>query len=121
MIGSKLERLLGWPVESFSSAYRENRERAILMALETSAIGSAIQRAVDREEKRLSAGDLLALLTHQATAIELKHPGWPRSSRALMNAIRRLNPALRLAGIEVEELGRGGSGGTYQLALRRVR
>ena len=121
VIGSKLERLRGWPVESFSSAYRENRERAILMALETSAIGSAIQRAVDREEKRLSAGDLLALLTHQATAIELKHPGWPRSARALMNAIRRLNPALRLAGIEVEEMGRGGSGGTYQLALRRVR
>lgn len=121
VIGAKLERWLGWPVDSFADAYRANRERAIVMALETSAIGAVLQRVLDQDEKRMSAGDLLAVLDRTASTLELKHPGWPRSARVLMNAIRRLNPALRLVGIDVQELGRGGIGGTYQLALRRVR
>jgi hypothetical protein len=121
VIGSKLEQWLGWAVGSFSTAYRENRERAILMALESSAIGAVIQRIVERDQKRMSAGDLLSVLNHNATTLELKHPGWPRSPKALMNAIRRLNPALRLAGIDVQELGRGGSSGAYQLVLSRAR
>lgn len=121
VIGAKLEQWFGWPVDSFAEAYRANRERAIVMALETSAIGAVLQRVLDQDEKRMSAGDLLAVLDRTARTFELKHPGWPRSARGLMNAIRRLNPALRLVGIDVQELGRGGVGGTYQLALRRVR
>jgi ABC-type dipeptide/oligopeptide/nickel transport system ATPase component len=121
VIGAKLEQWLGWPPDAFAEAYRANRERAIVMALETSAIGAVLQRVVDQGEKRMSAGDLRAVLDQAAKSQELKHPGWPRSPRALMNSIRRLSPALRLVGIDVQELGRGGSAGTYQLALRRVR
>jgi hypothetical protein len=121
VIGSKLEQWCGWPAGSFSAAYRENRERAILMALESSAIGVVLQRVVELHPKRMSVGDLLAVLDSKSTVLERRHPGWPRSPKALMNAIRRLNPALRLAGIEVEVLGRGGTDGAYQLALRRVK
>lgn len=33
---------------------------------------------------------------------DFKHPSWPKNSHALGNAIRRLAPALRSAGLDVQ-------------------
>jgi hypothetical protein len=120
VIGHKVEHILGWKPGSFADAYRQNRDQASLLALEASAVGPVLMRLLDHTSLVVTAGDLLQRLYAHAQEHERRHPGWPRSPRGLGNALRRLSPALRVAGVEVKELGRSGEQGGYRYGLRKL-
>lgn len=97
-LGEAMTTARGWP--SFAGTYAEHRERAIVAALEASPVAVAVQHYIDRHPSGWS-GTVQGLLTvlagfrHDAEA-------WPKSARGLADALRRLAPGLRVAGVAVE-------------------
>jgi hypothetical protein len=100
------EAKLGWPSGTFLSAYKRNNRDADLVALEASPIAGAILRFMD-QGKRDWKGTPSALLKEPTDLNEhvgmrdVKHPAWPKTPHGLGNAVRRLAPSLRSAGLNV--------------------
>lgn len=84
-----------WPAGAFLQAYRGNRQRSAEAVLDGDVIAAAV-RQLGRFEG--SAGELLERLGH---AVPMKPRAWPQSPRVLSNMLRRLQPALRRAGVSV--------------------
>jgi len=93
------ESKLGWMPGQFLRAYRNNRRRANELVLET-PLAEAV-RKVDLPWEG-TAAELLKLLSAAVDDGVRKQRGWPPSGRTLSNALRRLVPNLRQAGILVE-------------------
>lgn len=119
VLGAKIESALEWPANTFTDTYNRCREAATVCAFEASSIGPVLLRLVEGP-LTVSAAELLDRLTRAASELERRHPRWPRSPRGMTNEVRRLQPALRLHGIQVDELGRGGSRGAYRYHFRRT-
>ena len=92
------EPALPWDSGAFIRAYTENQEAANEMTLEASPVAAAI-RSLDSFEG--TATELLAklddLINDKISALKT----WPKSGRALANALRRLAPSLAAVGQEV--------------------
>jgi hypothetical protein len=107
--GEAVGRALGWKSESFLAAYNANRKNAIEAVLEDSPVTGAVLRFLETTPSWTgTAGDLLGALGQIVGEKTTESKRWPHSPRALSGAIRRLGPALRSTGIEVE-FGRDGS------------
>jgi hypothetical protein len=94
------EPALPWPTGAFLADYEGNRETANELALEASAVGPAVI-ALMAEQRRWqgSAGQLLAALEKDWRTPHRQD--WPRTPKGLANSLRRLAPALRRMGIDI--------------------
>lgn len=97
------EPALGLPPGAFMEAYTDNRHSATASTIEGSPVGAAIVGLMHARDGHPWVGTAQELLTE----IETRHSdsksrersSWPRTSRALASAVRRLAPDLRRMGI----------------------
>jgi len=118
LLGAKVAVALGHNPSAFCDAYRLNRDDASVTTLETNPIGPVLRRLVRRGPFAGQMAGLLHELRQAATAVELRHPEWPRSPRALGDCLRRLNPDLARVGIIVTYSGRRRDG--YWLGIEET-
>jgi hypothetical protein len=91
----------GYTPEAFREAYNNNRNEAAEAGIEASPVGQALLRLIkEKGEWEGTATDLLqALKTH----VENPERMLPKNPRSLASQVRRLAPALRVVGVDVEE------------------
>lgn len=94
---------LGFSEAQFMEAYSQNQAQAVETGLESSAVGEAIRTLMENRcgPWEGSAAELLKELSALARD-ETTSRAWPRSPKGIVNALRRLAPALRHVGITWE-------------------
>lgn len=93
---------LGFTSADFMAAYRDNIEVGQSAGIEGSPVGRAVLNFMgNRIDWNGTAADLHAALGQCVDESTLRSHAWPRSPRGLSGTVRRLAPALRLAGISV--------------------
>lgn len=99
--GAAAASALGWTVEEFIRAYHENRNVGHVGAVEGSVVAQAIAQFVSKEGTwEGTATELLAELETDRAGKDRRAKGWPKSPRALADALRRAAPNLLALGIE---------------------
>ena len=94
---------LGFTPEEFITAYRANSESGMAAGIDSSPLGRVLIVFIrDRGTWEGTAAELLQLLAAIADEPTVRSPAWPRSPRGLAGVLRRLAPALRLQGVDVE-------------------
>ncbi len=94
---------------SFDVAYRESRESSHRLAIEDSILADPLRqllRAADAEQELVwhgTATQLLEALAARTSDETRRRREWPRSAKALANALRRIAPALRAVGLAVDQ------------------
>jgi hypothetical protein len=97
------EPALGCESGSFMRAYATNRASAHELALESTAIGQAIQLFAERHgEWTGRSTELLTALNEVADEPTRKQKGWPTQPHILSGILRRIAPNLRTVGVLVE-------------------
>ncbi len=99
------EPALPWSAGAFLRAYAGNRDSAHKTALEASPVGEAMGLLMEGRDRwsGTATGLLDELNDIMGGADKMRsRQGWPRASNALSNAIARLAPNLRAAGIDVD-------------------
>lgn len=90
---------LGFSSDEFIEAYRCNQAEAIEIGLDSSPVGHAVRAFMaDRDKWTGTSDDLLRRLASLSDD-SMHSKAWPRSPKGLVNALRRLAPALRHVGI----------------------
>ena len=107
---------MGWKRETFIDAYAANRHEGHALALEISPISTPLIKLVSGGVWEGTSGQLLARLAEIAGAEVTSGRDWPKSPRALTEALKRLAPSLRAMGIDWERPAR--TGGARLHALR---
>ena len=107
------EPALGWSPGTFLDAYAANRDAANDLTLDASLVSQAV-RDFTRDQTGTWTGtatELLKALVEQVDEATTRQKGWPANGRALSNALRRLAPNLRAAGVaitfDIREAGTG--------------
>jgi hypothetical protein len=114
------EPALGLPPGAFLKAYEQNRQAAHHLILEDHPLAAAILGFMsDRESDEFTATHLLVALEEYTPRWERRDGSWPRSARALSSALRRLAPALRAVGIDVDFVRSYGGSRQRTITLRR--
>jgi hypothetical protein len=102
--GEAVGRGLGWPAETFLSAYSENRREATVTALEESVLARILLDSAawgDMGNWTLSATEMLDELAKYVPPNVRASGRWPKSPRTFSNELRRIAPQLRTRGISV--------------------
>ncbi len=109
------ESALGWKPQTFLHAYMQNREDANEVPLEASLVAAPFRGLVATfgNNAEHTASQLLAMLNARIGEALQKTKGWPKTGKGLSNALRRIAPNLRVAGIDLtfsqkRESGTGG-------------
>lgn len=90
---------LGFTEAEFLDAYRANLASAVETGLESSSVGHALRALMShRDAWKGSSKELLRTLT-EIDEVSARMAAWPRSPKGMVNALRRLAPALRHVGI----------------------
>jgi len=98
------EQALGWEEGGFLKAYNDNRGDANRQALEASPVAAAVWLFMkDRDEWQGTATELYHKLGSAATDAMKRSKAWPAAPNSLGGEMKRLAPALRGVGIEVED------------------
>lgn len=92
----------GWKPGQFLQAYKENREVACALSMESSPVAAAIQQVVQRGPWIGTATELLSILDSERGEKRDDQRAWPRTARGLSGILRRLAPPLRTVGILVQ-------------------
>jgi hypothetical protein len=96
---------LGEEGPGFLSAYKANKDNAVRDSLEGDPVFISLMAFLDLKQGEWSgtATELMALL-NTMTGYSYRRPpaGWPRAANALSGIIRRMAPALRKVGVDVE-------------------
>lgn len=97
------EPALPWPSGTFLNAYAANREAANDLTLDASLVSQALRDFARDLNGTWSgtASELLKMLTEQVDDATTRQKGWPANGRSLSNALRRLAPNLRAAGVAI--------------------
>lgn len=101
----------GWPAEDVLGALERNRVAAVQAVIDGDPVASAVASLVQqRAEQRPpqgpwegTASDLLVALAGHILEDRRRERDWPKDPTRLSQALRRCAPALRRAGIEVEQ------------------
>lgn len=96
------ESALGWKPGTFLSVYTQNRESANDLALDSSLVAMSVKGLIEKGPWEGDAKTLLDTLTESIPEKDAKAKTWPKNALALANALRRLAPNLRAAGISIE-------------------
>lgn len=100
--GAALAPAVGWSAEDFLDAYADNRAAGHAAAVEDSVVAQALVAWFgDGGPWEGTASQLLKSLTTHVGEVPARARSWPKSARALANALRRLVPNLRALGTEV--------------------
>jgi hypothetical protein len=95
------EPALGLERGAFAAAYRSNRSGAVALTLESSLVAAPVSTlAVTGFEG--TATELLKELADLVSEETRKQRGWPKQPHQLSGRLRRLAPALRRVGVQVE-------------------
>jgi len=94
---------LSWKRGTFMAAYMQNLNEGSMASLEASPVGVAICRLLEEEAQWSGEpAELLETLDKLVIEEQRRAPNWPKNPRALSGALRRLAPAFRRAGIQLE-------------------
>lgn len=102
---------LGFTADQFVEAYRSNQSQGASAGLEASAVAQAVEDFLESHAGHWlgSSVDLLRQLGYTVGEYERRLQAWPKSAKGLINALRRIAPALRGRGIELRHFrGRDG-------------
>jgi len=102
--------------EDFLKAYEANRQRSQEIALDGSPIADRVLALAEKDWAG-TATDLLEDFEGSLPLIITRAPGFPRSGRAVRNALDRLRPSLEAAGVEI---GFGRTNARRVITLRSV-
>jgi hypothetical protein len=99
ILGTALERVMGWPNNTFLREYYDNIQNSMTSAMEHSPVVIAlINFFEDHKLFNGSYGELYKILTAQ---YKPNMTGWPKSPKGLAAQIKRQSPALSAIGIEI--------------------
>jgi hypothetical protein len=94
---------LGFTVDEFLNAYAENQSAGIGGAIDSSPAGRAVVELVrHRNGFEGTAAELLADISSYADDAARRSKSWPQTPHGMAGVIRRLAPALRVAGVSVD-------------------
>jgi DNA polymerase-1 len=97
-------RALGWKKNEFLDAYNANRSEANEHVLDDSLVACVLFKLVDQWNGQPWEGtskELRELLDDAAGEKTCKEKLWPKTPKGVSNALRRLKPNLRRAGVDV--------------------
>lgn len=114
------ESALDWENGTYLNVYGSARAKAVEQALDDSPLTEPI-RALARESWQGSASELLIVLNTRSDDLIVRGRAWPRSTRGLSSALKRLAPDLRRVGIEVEWSRTAGTGSRRVISIREDR
>jgi hypothetical protein len=106
VLGEALSRVMGGTEGAFLDRHAAMRRESILTTIDGSPVGAALLAFLERNPAGFE-GSLSELLV-QLETFRQTHDFWPRSSKGLGDALRRLSPALRLIGFECKSLPKTG-------------
>ncbi|MBW1966539.1 MAG: toprim domain-containing protein [Deltaproteobacteria bacterium] len=99
----RAEKALPWKAGAFRSAYKENTQNIIEMAVDADLVSSAIQEFMTgRESWEGTASELLGELCEIVPEKNQRQKAWPQAPNVLSNKLKRASNFLRQVGIEVE-------------------
>jgi hypothetical protein len=111
------EKALGLTLGEFRATFDESREQSRQVVLESSPIGEAIIRLVNKELYwNGTASDLLTALERHSEESTVKSRYWPKASNRLRAQLNRLIPDLPSFGVLVSETN---THGTKRLTLEK--
>jgi hypothetical protein len=97
------ETAFGWPQGTFLSAYYRNLDESALASLDANPVGVAVRQLLDRQSQWVGdASQLLKALSDLAPDELKQRKAWPKLPRVLSACLRRLAPAFRRAGFNLE-------------------
>jgi hypothetical protein len=103
--GEAVGRGLGWPPDTFLTAYLENRQQATLSTLEDSILANMLLKQVEMNwgllEWSMPASEMLAKLTLSLDRRVTRSASWPKTPAVFANELRRLAPTLAENGLFV--------------------
>jgi len=115
------EAALGIPTGEFLRVYRANRASATEIVSGGSPLPDAIRSLLEQRPERAFAGTATELLTALDTVVDdemRRARAWPKAANALSGQLKRLAPALRAEGVEIDETQTPGSGSRKRWTLR---
>jgi len=118
LIGAKVAVAMELPASSFLDAYVANRGSASLVALEASAVGSALRRRLTKGTLHCTMAELLEELRRESTPAERRNASWPDNPRSLSSELDRLSPNLRRVGVHIGPKTHTRTGNMVQITLR---
>lgn len=115
-VGEAVFRALGKPDGEFLSAYHAKRQQGVLQTIDASPVASALRAWLDENPGGYSGSmkGLDGLLARHRPVAE----AWPKSAKALGDALRRITPAMRMLGIGIRNIGRHRDG--YHLEIKPI-
>ncbi|MSU62301.1 MAG: hypothetical protein EXS31_07880 [Pedosphaera sp.] len=97
------ETAFGFSEGTFLAAYRSSINRGALSSVEGDVVGGAIVDFLkDKDAWAGQPKELWDELQQQAKEVLVRGKGWPKTPKALSEALKRLAPAFRRVGYEVE-------------------
>ncbi|MFQ5716123.1 MAG: hypothetical protein ACE5GQ_03375 [Nitrospinales bacterium] len=97
------EPALGWKPGMFMEVYGDNISAAVEIGLENDVVGETIlSLAKDSGEWGGTCTELLDTLAEKVPEKITRTKSWPKTPAAFSNKLRRLAPALRHVGVEIE-------------------
>lgn len=122
---SAAETAFGWPVGSCLDAFNKNQLKTNEIILNSSPVYPFIRKILGSADVKSegqwegTAEKLLdAVNIHRETASFVDNQFFPRTPRALSDSLRRIAPALRRDGIDIEFIKTSGSGSKRLIRLR---
>jgi hypothetical protein len=104
-MGEAVARGLGWPADTFLSAYEDSRRGTTLNALEESVLARVLLDSASLGglwNWTKSATEMLDELSRAVPARVKSSSRWPQSPRQFSDELRRIAPQLRTRGITVK-------------------
>jgi hypothetical protein len=94
---------LGMDPDDFLTAYDANRAAANAMAVEASPVASVVHRYAQQHQAwtGTATGLLAALNTSAPADVDRRARAWPKTAKALSDALRRAQPNLAKVGVRV--------------------
>jgi hypothetical protein len=114
------EPALGWCAGTFIATYNRNREEASEVTLEDSILVPLLQSLVLNQQWLGTATELLSRLSQETQNGESFQREWPRTPASLSAQLRRLEPNLKMAGIDLHFEKTAGSNSRKVVRIARL-
>ncbi|MBT2748287.1 MULTISPECIES: hypothetical protein [unclassified Lysobacter] len=116
-LGEAVSRALGHPAGRFQSQYAELVHAGVDRALDGNPVAQALDKFLRKEVLPWTgtAGALYEQLNHVSGS---DRSAWPRSPKGLADQLRRVAPAYRTKGIEIENRGHTRDGAVWRVSRR---
>lgn len=106
-----------WEGGTFRQAYRKNRRKATMSAIEDDPVANALHTFIVKErEWEGTTARLLAALTAHVGEAQSKSKKWPTEPRALTSHLQQAKGSLRKIGIEISAGRRANKGRVYTIS-----